>query len=72
MIIPAGPKRLLSLCDIYSSHIVISCVFGFVSRFSISLAPEQPLVAPGAGVLCLQLIHLLHSQLELLVLALLV
>lgn len=60
-------------CNMYSSHIM-EIVF---------LSPENSptfysypcnlhLVAPLAGVLCLQLIHLLHSQLELLVLALLV
>jgi hypothetical protein len=53
---------------------MISCVWLGVSFLNIPNSTQQAnlLVAPVARVLCLQLVHLLYSQLELLVLALLV
>jgi len=72
VIIPT-PAESGSSCNMYSKHIVISLVSGFISVFPIFIpASGVRLIAPVARVLCLQLLHLLHSQLELFVLALLV
>lgn len=72
MIIPTPAESGSSSCNMYSKHILISLVSGFMSVFPFSFRQAVRLIAPVARVLCLQLVHLLHSQLELFILAFLV
>ena len=69
MIIPT-PAETGPSCNMYSKHIMVSLVFVASCLFSVSIPAS--LIAPVARVLCLQLLHLLDSQLELFILAFLV